>query len=51
MGQGIHQVKVVSAEAAQDNKGFERVAFFDEDGVPVDLAGLVARVEALENPA
>lgn len=39
MSQGIHQVKVVSAEAAQPNKGFERVAFFDEDGAPVDIGG------------
>lgn len=39
MNQGIHQVKVASGEAAQPNKGFERVAFFDEAGAPVDVGG------------
>lgn len=38
MNQGIHQVKVVSGEA-QENKGFERVAFFDGDGAPIDIGG------------
>lgn len=51
MSQATKQVKAVAQAAPRPNQGFETTAFFDANGNAIDLAGLVARAEALEAAA
>lgn len=39
IARGTHQVQVATPDEARPGQGFERVAFFDENGDPVDVGG------------
>lgn len=51
MSQSTKQVRVVALATPTRGQDFEPTAFFDADGNPIDLAGLVERVHALEDAA